>query len=411
VSTPPSTARASSATPAPGKVRVTFVAQAGLVGAALAIYALVLSQAGLRHQDFDAYLQAAQNVWRGQPLYATFLSHPFPDPTLRPAYIYPPAFALLVAPLALVGSTLGSLLWLLIEQASLAAALLIVLRWRKPSSWALTVILCATLSFYPLWVDAVQGQANILVLLLVTIGMVGILQGRPAAGAALGIAAALKLTPLILLAWLLLERRFREAAWMLAACGGITAAAAALHPHDTQVYVSQVLPALFRGTTFYANQSLDGILGRIVTANPYTNPWLVIAWAPLLAVGAAGALLAYWFLTSRRHPLLARAAAFIPLLPLLSAVTWPHHLVIVLPLLWVAVLGLAARGWPAVPTLGLATLLVCFSIPRWPVGPGFGQPGFRAAQTADPLVFLSANALFFATLLLFLSAPWLLRAP
>jgi len=190
VSIPPSTASAARATPAFLKVRVGVVAQAGLAGAALVIYALVLSQAGWRHQDFDAYFQAARDVWQGQPLYATFLSHPFPDPTLRPAYIYPPAFALLVAPLGLLGSPLAGLPWLLIEQAALAAALLIVLRWRRPSSWALTVILCATLSFYPLWVDAVQGQANLLILALVTGGIIGAIRGRPAWAAAIGVAAA-----------------------------------------------------------------------------------------------------------------------------------------------------------------------------------------------------------------------------
>lgn len=390
---------------------MTVVAQAGLVGAALAIYALVLSQAGARHQDFDVYVQAARDVWQGHPLYTSFLTHPFPDPTLRPAYIYPPVFALLVAPLGLLSSTLGGLLWLLIEQAALAAALLIVLGWRKPASWALTAILGATLTFYPLWVDAVQGQANMLVLLLLVAGLVGIIRGRPAFGAALGIAAALKLTPLILLGWLLLERRFREAAWMAGGFLGVTLGAALVRADDTLAYAGQVLPALSRGTAFYANQSLAGVLSRVFTENPYTNPWLAIPWEPLLAAAVAVALAAYWFFATRRHSALTRAAAFVPLLPLVSSVTWAHHLVILLPLFWVAVLSLAARSWPLVPTLGLAALVMLFSLPRWPLGPGFGQSGFRAAQTADPLVFLSANALFFATLLLFLSAPWLLRSP
>jgi hypothetical protein len=44
------------------------------------------------------------------------------------------------------------------------------------------------------------------------------------------------------------------------------------------------------------------------------------------------------------------------------------------------------------------------------VAPAFGQSGFRAAQTMDPLVFLTANAFFFATVILLLSAPWLLRS-
>jgi hypothetical protein len=64
-----------------------------------------------------------------------------------------------------------------------------------------------------------------------------------------------------------------------------------------------------------------------------------------------------------------------------------------------------------VPTAALSGVLLLFSVlSRWPAGPAFGQPGFRAAQTMDPVVFLTANSLFFATLILFLSAPWLLRS-
>jgi len=86
VSTPRSAARATPASPTI-RVRPAFVAQAVLVGAAVVIYALVLSQGGLHHQDFGVYLNAARDIVHGQPLYATFLHHPFPDATLRPAYI------------------------------------------------------------------------------------------------------------------------------------------------------------------------------------------------------------------------------------------------------------------------------------------------------------------------------------
>ena len=97
MSTPPFAAPAGTVAPALRKVRPAFVAQAGLVGSALVVYALVLVQGGLHHQDLDAYLTAGRAIWHGQPLYAPFLHHPLPDTALRPAYIYPPAFALLVA--------------------------------------------------------------------------------------------------------------------------------------------------------------------------------------------------------------------------------------------------------------------------------------------------------------------------
>src|SRR5205807_6938120 len=179
------------------KVRPAFVAQAGLVGSALAIYALVLIQGGLHHQDLDAYLAAGRAVLGGHPLYAPFLHHAFPDPALRPTYIYPPVFALLVAPLGLLSDAAANILWLAVGQAALIVALVITLRWLRPPAWAVTAILCATATFYPLWVDAVQGQANLLILLLVTAGIAGIAQGNARFGAAFGVAAALKLTPLL----------------------------------------------------------------------------------------------------------------------------------------------------------------------------------------------------------------------
>jgi len=393
------------------RTRLSFVLQAGLVGAALAIYAIILSQAGPVHQDFGAYLAAARDIWHGQPLYATFLHHPFPDPTLRPAYIYPPAFALLVAPLGLLPDRIAGLVFVLIGQAALAAALVLIIRWWRPTGWALTALLCATLSFYPLWVDAIQGQANLLVMLLVTAGIAGIAAGQPRAGAALGAAAALKLTPAILVIWLLLDRRFREAGWMAAGLAAVTGVGALIRFQDTIVFFRQVVPALATGTAFYANQSLAAVVRRVLTANPYTQPWIAIAWPLLLLALLAVGLTVWWFWRTRDQPVLYRSVAFIPLMPLLSAVTWPHHLVILLPVIWLSLIAIAGREWPLAPTLTLAALLILFSVvSRWPAGPRFTDPGFKLAQTADPVVLVIANSLFLGTLILFLAAPWLLRS-
>jgi alpha-1,2-mannosyltransferase len=299
----------------------------------------------------------------------------------------------------------------MIGQGSLAAALVLVLRWLRPSAWAATAILCATVTFYPVWIDAVQGQANLPILLLVTAGIAGIVQGKPKFGIALGAAAALKLTPVILLVWLLLDRRFREAAWMIGALAAVTAAAALLRFQDTLVFLGQVLPALSKGTAFYANQSLAGVVLRLFSSNPYTTPWIAVSWALLLSAAGAILMVACWFWRTGQQPALPRAVAFIPLLPLLSSVSWPHHLVILLPVFWIGAIALAKRDWPLAPAVGMAGLLIIFSVlARWPVGPAFGQIGFRPAQTGDAMVLLVANAFFLGTLILFVTAPWLLRS-
>jgi alpha-1,2-mannosyltransferase len=392
-------------------VRLGLLAQAGLVAAALTLYVLVLAQAAGRHQDFTPYLRAASDIWNGRPLYATFLHHPFPDPTLRPAFIYPPAFAFIFAPLALLPGQAAALLWLLLCQACLATSLLLVVRAQRPGSWALIALICATFTFYPLWVDAVQGQANLPILLLVTAGILGTVRGHPAWAAAIGVAAAFKLTPLLLLGWLLVERRFREALFLLAGFLTVTLAGAAIRPGDTFTFFSQVLPALARGTAFYGNQSLSGIFARVISPNPYTYPWISTPVAGGVALVVAAILFGWWLWRGRRETPLAGALAFLPLLPLISTVTWPHHLVILLPVIWLAINSLARRSWPLRETICLAGIALLLTlVARWQAGPSFGEAGFKAAQTMDPLVFLAANGLFIGTLLLFMTAPWLLRS-
>ena len=411
MSTPRSAAQVIPGSANIGRVRPVFVAQAVLVGVAVVIYVLVLNQAFHQHQDFGAYLTAAHEIVQGQPLYAAFLHHPFPDATLRPAYIYPPSFALLIAPLGLLPDAAAVALWIVLQQAALAVAIVVVLRWLRPTRWAVVGLAVATLSFYPLWVDVVQGQANLLVLLLVTLGIVGVARGRPEFGAAIGVAAALKVTPLILVVWLLLDRRFRAAAFVLGGFTILTLAGALLRFQDTLAYFGQVLPALASGTAFYANQSLAGVLDRTLSSNVYTQPWINLPWVSLLLIAIGAVLISWWWWQTRPHPAEARGMAFIPLVPLLSSVTWTHHLVIVLPLIWFSLIALGRREWPPLPTAALCGVLLLFSVvSRLPVGPAFGQTGFRTAQTMDPAVFLAANTLVFATLILFLSAPWLLRS-
>jgi alpha-1,2-mannosyltransferase len=409
VSTPPSAARATPAAPAVGKLRAAFVAQGALIGASLATYALVLLQAG-QHQDFEAYLAAARSILQGHPLYAAFLQHPFPDPTLRPAYIYPPIFAVMIAPWGWLPVGMGALGWLLLGQAALVASMVTVLRWLRPNAWACAGIVAATATFYPLWVDAVQGQANLPILLLVTLGMVGVLQHRSRFGAFIGMAVALKLTPAILLIWLLLDRRFKAAAWMLAGFAGLTGVGALLRFQDTLVFFGKVVPALASGTAVYANQSLAGMINRFFSTNPYTDPWVTLPWVNLVAIATATAMVAWWFWATRDRPAVTRAGAFLPLLPLLSSVTWPHHLVIVLPVIWLGLIAIANHEWPIAPTGYLVGVLVLFDVvSRWSAGPAFNQPGFRIAQTMDPIVVLVANGLLLASLALFFAAPWLLR--
>src|SRR5437588_310983 len=207
---------------------------------------------------------------------------------------------------------------------ALAVAFLLVLRAVRPSLSGGLLAAAATLTFFPLWVDALQGQANALILALTVTGVVLVARGRDGGALSLGLAAALKLTPILALAWVAFERRWRAFGLLLAG---------------------------FLGTT-----------------------------------GLAA-------------------------LPLLSSVTWEPHLIRRLPLVWMVIFELARRGWPPAECGAMIAVMAGFDVlARWHPGPAPLSSSFRAAQTSDPLILLSANSLVLATLALFLLSPWLLRA-
>lgn len=373
------------------------------------VYAVAVLNAVPPHPDLDLYLRGARDLAHGRPLYDAFLQQPG-DATLRYAFIYPPLFAILMLPFVVVPTAIVPMAWLIVMHAALGVTFFTVLRRLRANRLVMLLALLITLAFYPLWVEASQAQANLPILLLVTLGILGVTDGKPKAGIWIGLAAALKLTPGLLIVWLLVERRFRAASWMIAGFLTSSALAALLRPADSLIYVRVVIPQLARGTAYWSNQSIDGVVSRLFTANRYTAPLVDLSWAHVLVVALAVAAMAFWMWARRRQDEpLTRAFAFLPLVPLVSAVSWEHHLVILLPLVWLIVTALADRGWPlretAVAGLAIVTLL---AIPHLPIGPPYATDFARAAHTSNPLLLAGANRLFIGTALLLLVSLWLL---
>jgi alpha-1,2-mannosyltransferase len=380
------------------------------IAAALAtVYLLAVLNAVPRHPDLDVYVAGARDLWHGRPLYAPFLAAGGVDPTLRHAFIYPPAFAIVLLPLLLIPATVLPGVWFGLTQVALAAAFWLVFRRLRAPAPVVLLALIATLVFYPLWVDASQSQVNLFILVMVVLGVLGVCNGDPRGAAWLGIAAALKLTPVLLLGWLLWERRFRAASWMAAGAAAVSGLALVARPGDSLAYVHDVLPALSRGSAYYSNQSIAGFLSRLFTSNPYTTPLAILPWEPALVLGATLLVFGWWLWASSRQPdPLRRALTALPVLPLVSSVSWEHHLVIVLPVLWLALTTLAGRGWPRWPTAALGLCVLCLAaIPHLPIGPPFQTPFSRAADTRNLLLILAANRLLLGTLILWLCGPWL----
>jgi alpha-1,2-mannosyltransferase len=150
--------------------------------------------------DLASYCRSSLALMEGGNPYAT--GSPFP-------YIYPLFLALIITPLAVLPCPAAALIWALTGLGSLAGALVIIRRHvPAPLPVALLVGLCLVI-FDVIQNNIVNGQVNFLVLFLCTVGFHFSSRDRylPAA-LTIGAAAAIKLTPLIMLCYLAARRQW-----------------------------------------------------------------------------------------------------------------------------------------------------------------------------------------------------------
>jgi alpha-1,2-mannosyltransferase len=185
------------------------------------------------------------------------------------------------------------------------------------------------------------GQVNLLLMALI-IGDLGRPDGRRFKGMAVGIAAGIKLVPLVFIPYLLLTRRFRAAAMATSAFAATVSLGFVVVPGESADWWLHGLFFADGRTGFVGwggNQSLRGILTRFAgSINGAIVEW--VAAALLVAViGLASAVL----LDRAGHALLAiLATALVGLLD--SPISWDHHWVWVVPGLMAAVCY-ASRAW------------------------------------------------------------------
>ncbi len=390
---PAATTEPSAATgPGPDRARWLLPAGAALLVVVLAVYLADLAthlsvMAAMR--DLVVYRNGGLIVRHIAPAYDGHLASPLYDWTGQNGvqFTYPPFAAVIFA----VGSLLP---WTLLRWAMTVGSLcaLGLSLWITFGALGYTgrraVRLGATLGVtgLALLTEPVQqtlalGQVNLLLMLLIVADLLtpDALAGRTRwwHGVGIGIAAGIKLTPLIFIPYLLLVRRYRQAVTASAVFAVTVLLGWAVLPRDSGTYWADglVLRAnriVFLGTR--GNQSLRGVLTRLagsVTAG--TLPWIV---AGILVVIVG--LLAAAVLHRAGHPVPAMLACALTGL-LVSPLTWDHHWVWVAPgIALLAHLGARAAGairaawWAAA-----AGLVVVFG--AWPQFWDLSQSGLTPA--------------------------------
>ena len=384
--------------PQPKGPRWLLPAGALLLAAVLAAYLANLVthlsyMAAMR--DLVVYREGGLIVRHVSPAYDPHRTSPLYDWTGQNGvqFTYPPFAAVVFA----VGSVLSwtAMRWAmtLASLAALGLSLWLVfgaLGYRDRPAVRLGATLgvsALALATEPVQQTLALGQVNLLLMLLVVADLLtagaltpGGSKGRTRwwHGLGIGIAAGVKLTPLIFIPYLLLIRRYRQAATATGVFAATAALGYALLPRDSSTYWAHGLflkanRIVFLGTR--GNQSLRGVLTRLAgSVSEGTVPWIVAAILIAIAGLAAAALL-----YRARQPVPAMLACALTGL-LVSPLSWDHHWVWVAPgIALLAHLGAAAaRGlvraawWAAA-----ACLFLIFA--SWPQFWNLGQSGLTPA--------------------------------
>jgi alpha-1,2-mannosyltransferase len=354
-------------------------------------FGLTLAEATGHQIDFDIYRMGAGHVF-GKDLYAVRLSRVLMGSSQGMRFTYPPFAALLFVPFSWLPVRAGQVTWSLLNLAALAAVAALSIRaarprWSRGMAWGIAALaLLPVLRLDPADLTLALGQVNVLIVLLVLADLTGVLRvgsRQLPRGIGVGVAAAVKLTPLIFVPFLLLTRQFRAAGvafgtFLLCSLGTFAVA-----PHSSWLYWStEIFEDRRSGNLRYiSDQNLASALQRFTGGS--VSPLLVGLLAALFACGGL-ALAAWAYRTS--SPLLGILLCAVTGL-IISPVSWVHHYVWVVPLLaWLALAGDRPRGGPWW-ALGLGVLLWVAPV-WWVPDPQTGYGG--------PLVLLAGNSFFLA---------------
>jgi alpha-1,2-mannosyltransferase len=335
----------------------------------LAILAACLGLAmalGERHFiDLDVYRAGGAAVLHGAALYRSAGS----DVLFRTAgadlpFTYPPIAAVLFAPLAPLSRPLAITLFTGLSLTALALSLALLLRrqapdWPAQRTWAVGLLVTAASPLAEAVRDTVSyGQVNLVLMALISADCLIVKPWWPR-GLLVGLAAAVKLTPLGFLLFFVVRREWRAAGTVAVSTLGWTLLGVVLRPRDSLVYWTQVFGQTDRigDASIVRNQSINGALSRL----QLPALWHALLWLAMSALVVAAAVLVLRRISAVGDSvgaLLTTGAAVL----LVSPVSWSHHWVWLVPAWLVFLLRARTAELRLVAGLVLPLLVVG---PQW----------------------------------------------
>ena len=358
---------------------------------AMAVVARWTTVSQAKQIDLAVYIAGGGAVTHGQDLYAVTVGNGHGG-ILR--FTYPPFAALVFAPLAAGGHAAGWVFTSLSVASYVTVVALCARELRAPWQRALLLAVLG-LALEPVQRTLLFGQVNLVLLALVVLDVLAV-KGRWR-GVLVGVAAGIKLTPFVVVAWFLVKRDYRAAATTVLATVATVVVGCLLLPDDSRRFWFSALGATSRfgpEARLWGNQSVAAVVDRATQLHG-VSPAVLHAATLLGSLAAFGLAIAAAVRLNRAGRDLAALSAVGLGGLLASPVTWTHHYVWVVPALFVLV---DQRAWLWVGS----TAAIFFLPPMWALaGRGDLQLGYTPVE-----VVLSAAWLLWAFSVLTL---WALR--
>jgi alpha-1,2-mannosyltransferase len=361
----PATVEGRTRTPAKARLPTRFIdrptaVRLAVVAATWVAAWFAIDNFGRLYTFFDMRIYHGAVVWwsQGHDLYA------FVSPDTNLGFTYPPFAAVVMLPMALLPLAVAGWVNVVGSIAALAVVLAALLRplaerhgW--PLWFAVGIAVPLAAAIEPARETLGYGQVNLLLFALVMADLVALRwRAREAelaagvgqlrrfwrsgawAGAGIGLATSIKLTPALFIFYLLVTKQWRAAGIAIGTAVGATLVTFAIASQEAATYFTGVLWETDRvgAADSTPNQSLAGVLARLYDSME-TPGLLYVSFAlVLLAVGMSRA--------ANAHDEGDELTAF-TLIGLtangISPISWTHHMVFVIPAILVLADGALRR--------------------------------------------------------------------
>ncbi|GAA1830924.1 glycosyltransferase 87 family protein [Microlunatus capsulatus] len=326
--------------------------------------------------DLQVYVYAVKDMLAGGNIFETT------TPFWNLYFIYPPIAAVLMVPLAFGPYVFWQVVWTL---ALVGAQQSVLRRCRVPRGWVLGLLgVAVVLAVEPIRTTLGYGQVNTLLMALV---VADLLPDRPGErrripqGTLIGLAAAIKLTPMLFVVFAFLAGRRRVAVTGVVSFAVFTGIGALLLTSETLEFFFGLSGGDTRTASplYTGNQSLLGVFFRLGDTSRTTT---LLGLAVAGTVALLGTLVAaHWWRRGEQ----VFAVALVGLCTCLaSPLSWTHHYVWILPMA-VAVVRSGIPRWARL-LAGAWVLWVCACLPLAVLPYGGGRE-----RSFDALQQLVAN--------------------